>query len=57
MHPNKEEVGQKCQEVCREEQEAPEQTQAQKRSLQRVEARIGSLQGIQKNCLSRQGSG
>jgi len=57
MYPSKEEVRQKFQEACMDEQGAPEQTQAQKGSLQRVEARTGSLGGIQRNCLSSQGSG
>jgi len=39
------------------EQGAPGQTQAQKGSLQRVEARMGSLGGIHRNSLSSQGSG
>jgi len=38
------------------EQEAPGQTQAQKESLQRVEASTGSLGLIQGNCESGQGS-
>jgi len=38
-------------------EKAPGQSQAQKRSLKRVEARTGSLGGIQRNCLSSQGSG
>jgi len=54
MHPSKEEVRQKCQEACMGEQGAPGQTQTQKGSLQRVEARTGSLGGIQMNCLSSQ---
>jgi len=57
MHPSKKEVRQKCQEVCMDEQGAPGQTQAQKGSLQRVETRTGSLEGIQINCPSSQGSG
>lgn len=56
VHPNKEEVRQKYQETFMDERGAPEQTQIQK-SLKRVEARTGSLGGIQRNCLSRQGSG
>ena len=56
MHPNKEEVRQKCQVASMDEQGVPGQTQAQKGSLQRVEARTGSLGRIQRNCPSRQGS-
>jgi len=36
---------------------APGQTQTPKGSLQRVEARTGSLGGVQRNCPSSQGSG
>jgi len=57
MHSNKEEVRQNCQEACMDEQGAPGQTQAQKGNLQKVKARIGNLGGIQRNCLSGQGSG
>ena len=57
MHPNKEEVRQKHQEACMDEQGAPGQAQTQTGSLQRVEARTGSLGGIERNCLSSQGSG
>jgi len=57
MHPLKDEVKQKHQEACIDEQGAPEQTQTQKGSLQRVEARTGSLGGIQRYCLSSQGLG
>jgi len=57
MHPGKEIVRQKRQEACMDEQGAPGQTQTEEGSLQRVEARTGSLAGIQRNCLSRQGSG
>jgi len=39
------------------EQGALEQTQAQKGSIQRVEARTDSLGGTQRNCLSSQRSG
>jgi len=39
------------------EQGAPEQTQAQKRSLQKVKAWTGSMGGIQGYCPSSQGSG
>jgi len=39
------------------EQGAPGQTPAQTGSLQMVEARKGSLEGIQRNCLSSQESG
>lgn len=49
MHPNKEVVRQKHQEACTDVQGAPGQTQAKKGHLQRVEARPGSLGGIQKN--------
>ena len=38
------------------EQVAPGQAQTQRGSLQRVEARTGSLGGIQRNCASSQGS-
>ena len=38
------------------EQGVPGQTQTQKGSLQMVEARTGSLGGIQRNCPSSQGS-
>jgi len=44
MHPNKQEVRQKKQEVCMDEQQAPGQSQTQKGSLQRVKARTGSLE-------------
>ncbi|PKU46491.1 rna-directed dna polymerase from mobile element jockey- hypothetical protein [Limosa lapponica baueri] len=50
MQANKEEVGQKHQEACMDEQGAPGQSQTQKGSLQRVEARTGSLRGIQRYC-------
>ncbi|GAB0206735.1 mitochondrial enolase superfamily member 1 [Grus japonensis] len=50
MHPNKEEVRQKCEEACMDEQAGPGQSQMQKGSLQRVEARAGSLGRIQRNC-------
>jgi len=43
--------------VYMDEQVAPEQTRTQKGSLQRVEARTGSLGGIQRNCLNSQASG
>lgn len=43
--------------ACVNEQEAPEQTQTQKGSLQRVKARTGSLGEILRNFLSHQGSG
>jgi len=39
------------------EQRVPRQSQAQKESLQKVEARTGSLERIQGNCLSSQGLG
>ncbi|GAB0182327.1 hypothetical protein GRJ2_000698000 [Grus japonensis] len=54
IHPKKEEVKQKCQEACMDEQGAPGQAQTKKGSLQRVEASLG---GIQRNCPSSQGSG
>jgi len=56
MHPNKEEVRQKHWEACIDEQGAAGQTPTQKESLQRVEARTGSVGGIQRSCLSSQGS-
>ncbi|PKU47462.1 hypothetical protein llap_2202 [Limosa lapponica baueri] len=43
--PNKEKVSQKRQEACMNAQGTPGQTQTQKGSLQRVEARTGSLGG------------
>ncbi|KAK4819916.1 hypothetical protein QYF61_014651 [Mycteria americana] len=52
MHANKEEVRQKHQEACMDEQGAPGQIQTQKGSLQRVEARTGNLGRIQSNCPS-----
>ena len=39
------------------EQGGPGQTQTQKGNIQRVEARMGILGGIQRNCLSSQGLG
>ncbi|GAB0182661.1 hypothetical protein GRJ2_000731400 [Grus japonensis] len=48
MHPNKEKVRQNHPEACMDEQGAPGKTQRQKEILQRVEARAGSLGGIQK---------
>jgi len=57
MHPGKEVVRQNRQEACMGEQGAPGQTQTQKGSLQKVKARIGSLTGIQRNCMSRHGLG
>jgi len=56
MRPNKEEVRQKHREACMDEQVAPEQTQTRKGSLQRVEARTGSLGEAHRNCLSSQGA-
>jgi len=56
MHPSKENIRQKHQEAYMDEQGAPGQIQAQKGSLQRVEVRVGSLGGIQRNCPSSQGS-
>jgi len=56
MHPDEEEVRQKHQEAFVEEQAAPGQTQAGKGGLQRMEARTGSLGGIQRNHLSSQGA-
>ncbi|GAB0208907.1 hypothetical protein GRJ2_003356400 [Grus japonensis] len=55
--PTKKKVRQNCQEACMDEQDAPEQSQMQKGSLQRLEARTGSLGGIQRNSPSSQGSG
>jgi len=57
IHPNKEEVGPKCQVACMDEQGVPGQTQTQKRTLERVEARTGSLGGVQRNCPSSRRSG
>ncbi|PKU36933.1 hypothetical protein llap_12767 [Limosa lapponica baueri] len=48
VHPNKEEVRQKCQEACMDEQGAPGQAQKQKGGLQRVEARTGRLEEYRK---------
>lgn len=45
MNPNKEEVGQKHQEACMDEQVAPGQTQAVKGDLQWVEARPVAWEG------------
>jgi len=56
MRSNKEEVSQKHQGACMGEQDAPGQSQTQRRSLQRVEVGTGSLGGIQRNCQSIQGS-
>jgi len=47
---------QKCQEACMDEQGAPGQTQTQKESLQKVEARTGNLGGIQKYYQNTQGA-
>ncbi|PKU40674.1 glycerol kinase [Limosa lapponica baueri] len=55
--PTKRKLGKKSQEACMDEQGASGQTQTQKGSLQRVEARTGSLGGIQRNCPSSHGSG
>lgn len=52
----KEEVRQNHQEASLDEQGAPGQSQTQKESWQRVEARTGSLRGAQWNCLSYQRS-
>jgi len=49
MHPDQEEVRQKHQGAYVDEQGAPGQTQAEKGSLKRMEARTGSLGGIQRN--------
>jgi len=57
MCPNEEEVSQKCQEACIDEQGAPGQTQTQKGSHQRLKARTGGLGGIQRDFLSSQVSG
>jgi len=51
-----EEVRHKCQEASMDEQGAPGQTQADKGGLQRMETRIGSLGGIQRNRPSSQGA-
>lgn len=56
MHPNKEEVRQKCQEAFKDEQGVSGQIQAQDVSLQRVEAGKSSLGGIWRDCVSSQGS-
>jgi len=52
MQLSKEEVRQKCQVACMDEQVAPGQNQAQKEGLKRVEARMGSLGQIQRYCSS-----
>jgi len=57
MDLNKEEVRQKFQEACMDEQGALGQSQAQKGSLQTMKAMTGSMGGIQRNCLSSQGLG
>jgi len=49
MHPNKEQVRQKHQEACMDEQGVPGQTQTEERSLQRVEARTEYRQGGGRN--------
>lgn len=54
MHPNKE-VRQNPQEACMDEQRSPWANSNIKRK--RAETRTGSLGGIQRDCLSRQGSG
>lgn len=46
MQPNKEEIWQKHQEACMEEQGAPGQIQAETGGLQTVEARAGILGGM-----------
>jgi len=56
MHPDQEEVKQKHQEAYMDEQGAPGQTQAEKGGLQRIETRICSLRGIQRNHPSSQGA-
>jgi len=56
MRPNQGEVRQKCQDAYMDEQGAPGQTQAEKGGLQRMETRIGSLAGIQRNRSSSQGA-
>jgi len=56
MHPDKEEVRQKCQEAYVDEQGAPDQALAKKGGLQRMEARTGSLGGIRRNRPSSQGA-
>jgi len=57
LHPNKEEVRQKHQEACMDEQGAPGQPPTQKESLQRMDARTGSLGGTQRCCPSSLGLG
>lgn len=56
MRLNKEEIRQKHQEACIDEQNAPGQTQTQKGDLQAVEATTGSLGGMQRNYPSHEGS-
>lgn len=56
MRLNKEEVGEKHQEAYIDEQNAPGQTQTQKRDLQGVEATTGSLGGMLRNYPSNEGS-
>jgi len=50
--PANRESGKKARRTCRDEQRALGQTLALKGSLQRVEARTGTLRVIQRNCLS-----
>jgi len=56
MHPEQDEVRQKCQEAYMDEKGASGQTQAEKGRLQRMEIRTGSLGGIQRNSPSSQGA-
>jgi len=56
MHPDQEEVRQKCQEAYMDEQGAPDQFQAEKGGLERMETRTGSLGAIQRNHPSSQGA-
>jgi len=56
MHPNQEEVRQKCQEAYLDEKGAPGQIHVEKGGLQRIEIRAGSLGGIQRNRPSSQGA-
>ncbi|PKU31591.1 hypothetical protein llap_18106 [Limosa lapponica baueri] len=55
VHPNEQEVKQKRQEACVDEQGVPGQTQAQKGSMQKVEARMVYWLYIQRHCLNMQG--
>lgn len=55
MYLNKEEVKQKHREACMVEQGALDQVQTEKEGMQRMAARIDSLGGITRHCLSSQG--